>query len=427
MIDDIPALLRVPAVFAAILFLIRRRFPLEYAFLLGGGILSLFFGLSPLETMRSMLASVTYPKTLALAAIVSLILILSRCMELSGQMQRMLKSFEGLVSNPRLKLMIFPAIIGLLPMPGGAVFSAPMVKELSGSLKLSGDQLSFINYWFRHIWEYWWPLYPGVLLATLMSDINLPIFILFMCPLTICAVGFGYLELKAAGVGVIETADFEKAGWGNFIKDLLPILIVIIPGLGMGVGLSQLMPDITIGKEIGLIVALVLAVFWVGSANAMPLKQVGREVFTRRLFQMVLLIFAILVFKGLLEDSQAVNAIRDELFILKIPVALITILLPFLIGMITGITIAFVGATFPILIPLIHSIHQEHLMVAYIMLALTSGFIGYLLSPLHLCFILSNQYFAAEMKKVYRHLWLPCGGMAFISILYFMILVHTIG
>ena len=88
-------------------------------------------------------------------------------MELAGQMQRLLENFRGLITNIRINLIIFPALIGLLPMPGGAIFSAPMVKDLGRKSGFSGDKLSFVNYWFRHIWEYCWPLYPGVLLATI--------------------------------------------------------------------------------------------------------------------------------------------------------------------------------------------------------------------------------------------------------------------
>jgi hypothetical protein len=65
-------------------------------------------------------------------------------------------------------------------------------------------------------------------------------------------------------------------------------------------------------------------------------------------------------------------------------------------------------------------------MPAYMMLLLCSGFTGVLLSPLHLCLILSNQYFNARMKDVYRQLWLPCGALMVIAILYFGLLLWTI-
>jgi integral membrane protein (TIGR00529 family) len=152
-------------VFILVLICIRKKLSLGNAFILGAIFLSALFGLKPLAMLKSMVASILDPKTLSIAGIVSLILILSNSMEIAGQMQRLLGSFRGLVSSPRLNLAILPALIGLLPMPGGAAFSAPMVKELGTQSKLSGAQLSFVNYWFRHIWEHWWPLYPGILLT----------------------------------------------------------------------------------------------------------------------------------------------------------------------------------------------------------------------------------------------------------------------
>jgi hypothetical protein len=40
-------------------------------------------------------------------------------------------------------------------------------------------------------------------------------------------------------------------------------------------------------------------------------------------------------------------------------------------------------------------------------LAFGSGFAGVMLSPLHLCLVLTREYFNADITKVYRLLWLP--------------------
>ncbi len=165
MLNQIPALLRVAIVFVLILIAIRKKMSLGNAFVLGAIALGILFVENLWAIAFSAAGSLLDPKTVSLALIVSFILILSNSMEKAGQMQRLLTSFRGRVSNPRLNLTIFPALIGLLPMPGGAAFSAPMVKELSAQLRFNGGQLSFVNYWFRHIWEYWWPLYPGVLMT----------------------------------------------------------------------------------------------------------------------------------------------------------------------------------------------------------------------------------------------------------------------
>ncbi len=417
-LDSIPAILRVCIVFVAILFAIRKNLSLGNAFLLGALFLSLFFSMPLIDLLRALVKAVVFPKTLSLAIIVSLILILSNSMEQTGQMQRMLKSFKGLIIKPRLNLIVFPALIGLLPMPGGAVFSAPMVKQLGETSNLSGNQLSFTNYWFRHIWEYWWPLYPGILLATVLADINLALLVSVMGPLTVISVSFGYIVLKHTPINSDKTKPSRRSIKPFFIE-LMPILIVIIPGLIMGLLISKLLPQISIGKEIGLIIALIAAICWVGRKNQLQLSRLLKLSANREMLKMVYMIFAILIFKEMLEGCGAVEMISEELILLKIPVFIITIALPFLVGLITGITVAFVGSTFPILIPLIHSLDPTASVMPYVMLAMTCGFAGVLLSPLHLCLILSNEYFNADIKTVYRLLWLPCLGLMAVSCIYF--------
>jgi hypothetical protein len=92
-----------------------------------------------------------------------------------------------------------------------------------------------------------------------------------------------------------------------------------------------------------------------------------------------------------------------------------------------GITIAFVGATFPILISLIRALDQGQLMLPYMMLALASGFVGVLLSPLHLCLLLSNEYFDTTLMPVYRHMRIPLAVLLMASIAYFGLLYYVMG
>lgn len=418
----LPAMVRIAVVFVFVLFLIRNKISLGHAFILGAVLLSVLFGMHAKAMIGSMADSIIYPKTLSLALIVSLILVLSSSMELSGQMQRLLEKFRGLIANIRINLVVFPALIGLLPMPGGAVFSAPMVKDLGTMSNLTGDKLSFINYWFRHIWEYWWPLYPGVLLATVLADINILSFILFMFPITLLAVSIGFVPLKDLHQPATDHSGHEsKLSMLPFIKELVPVLLVIIPGLCMGVFFSYLFPHLSISKEIGLILALVMAIGWVWFKNALDKVQIWKVVGNPQNIHMMYIVASILIFKGILEDSHAVKLISDELLLLKIPLIFISVILPFLVGLITGITIAFVGVTFPILIPLIHSLGEADFMLQYVMLTIVCGFSGVLLSPLHLCLILSNEYFNTNMSAVYRHLWRLCICLMSSGVAYFLI------
>jgi len=419
----LPAIVRVLCAFAVMLLAIRNKVSLGSAFMLGALVLGILFGMGPWDLVRSMLNSLTEPKTLALAAIVSLILVFSHGMELAGQMQRLLDRFEGLITRPTVNLIIFPALIGLLPMPGGAIFSAPMVKTLGNRLALSGDHLSYVNYWFRHIWEYWWPLYPGVLLASALADLDLWRFVLFLFPLTLVALAGGYLPIKFERNG--PTGDSPSA-FGRppllpFFRELFPIAFVIVGGLAGGAALSALpyRPLRPVAKELGLIAALVAAIWLVWERNRISWSQRLKLLRNRQLLQMFFMVLAILVFKGVLEDSRAVSGISRELLSWNIPLASIAIVLPMLVGGVSGITIAFVGTTFPILIALVRDAGESSHLPAYVMLAMTSGFIGVLLSPIHLCLLLSNEYFGTSLIPVYRHLWRPALALLAASSLYF--------
>jgi integral membrane protein (TIGR00529 family) len=422
LLEHIPAIIKMIMIFLLVLICIRKKLSLGNAFLLGTLFLSFLFGLKPRATLTSIFASITDPKTLSIAAVVSLILVLSSSMELAGQMQRMLKNFQGLVSSPRLNLVIFPALIGLLPMPGGAVFSAPMVKELGMRSKLSEAQLSFVNYWFRHIWEYWWPLYPGILLTTVITEISLVAIIGVMCPFTAVALWLGYRALKGPGSLTASHNKNPRPRLWPFIKELVPILVVIFPGLGMGVLFSKLFPAFSISKEIGLILALCMAIAWVWYQNKTPKKKIFATLTNPQLLNMMYMIVGILIFKGILTDSQAAAAISQELANMHIPLVLIVMLLPLLVGVSGGIVIAYVGSTLPILVPMIQSMGEAPFLPAYVMLILVSGFMGVMLSPMHLCFLLTNQYFGVSLGSVYRYLWLPCVSLVAAGLIYFWIL-----
>jgi integral membrane protein (TIGR00529 family) len=421
-LESIPAIVKIIMVFIVVLLCIQKKLTLGNAFLLGSVLLGFLFGLKPLATVKSVFASITDPKTLSLAAVVSLILVLSSSMELAGQMQRMLKNFQGLVTNPRLNLVIFPALIGLLPMPGGAVFSAPMVKELGTRSSLSEAQLSFVNYWFRHIWENWWPLYPGILLTTVITEISLVTIIAIMCPFTVVAVWLGYRTLSGFGSPRTNNERNSQMPLWPFINELLPILVVIFGGLGMGVVFSKLFPAFLLSKETGLILALCLAIGWVWYQNRTSKKQILATLANLQLLKMIYMIVCILIFKGILTDSRAAAAISQELIQMHIPLVLIAVVLPFLVGISSGIFIAFVGSALPILLPLIQSLGEIQYLPAYVMLIMVSGYTGMLLSPMHLCLQLSNAYFGVGLGSVYRYLWLPCVYLIAASMAYFGVL-----
>jgi len=82
----------------------------------------------------------------------------------------------------------------------------------------------------------------------------------------------------------------------------------------------------------------------------------------------------------------------------------LVVLLPALIAFITGYTTAFVGLSFPVLVPFIE---PGGMSAYYVMLGLASGIGAHMLSPMHACLAMTLQYYEAGMGKTYRLLFMP--------------------
>ncbi|MBN1654554.1 MAG: DUF401 family protein [Deltaproteobacteria bacterium] len=405
-LDEIPAVVRLVVVFGAILILMRKKISLGNSFVLGSLGASALFAMPPPAIARSLFSSATDPETICLALVVALILVLSNAMESSGQMRRMLDQFQGLVANPRLNLIVFPALIGLLPMPGGAVFSAPLVRAIGRRSGLDGARLSFVNYWFRHLWEYWWPLYPGVLLTTALAGLNLWRLAAVTAPVTLLAVALGYFslrDLRPAEAFAPLNREQRRRRVAGLLREMTPVLTAIGLGLISGVILSAYLPDLSIARELGLIAALFVAVGVVWRSNRFSRTAMVENLRNPQIYEMAYLIAAILIFKDILEKSGAVKAVSGELVSANVPLVLIAVVLPVLVGLITGLAAAFAGIAIPIVIPLVEASPDAGATLPYVTLILISGMVGVLLSPLHLCLLLSNQFFGVSLGAVYRH------------------------
>ena len=79
----------------------------------------------------------------------------------------------------------------------------------------------------------------------------------------------------------------------------------------------------------------------------------------------------------------------------------------FVVGVVAGINVAFVGATFPLLIGLLNSLGMEGQMIPYLVLASFAGFSGVMVSPIHICFVLTCNYFETDLIRTWRRLIAP--------------------
>ena len=393
---------------------------------LGSLALAFWMGLGINQLSGVILASATSLQTIGILLIVWLIMVMSKIMKEAGQMERLVSSFSRLSGDPRTVGSVMTALIGLLPMPGGALFSAPMVDASLASLPVNKEQKTIINYWFRHIWEYWWPIFPGVILAVALLKVETWIYISTMAPVTAISIFSGIVFILRP-IRPAQQEETKQVSWkalGRFLREILPILIIIFFILFQAAlteilamfGMRFAMPG-----ALSILPGLVAALVWVAASNHLPAGRIRASLMDQGSVAILLLIVAIMIFQGVLKESQAALQIRSELFAYRIPVSLVIMILPFLAGFITGIAVGFVGTSFPLIIPMF----PENNLLGYLSsaaLAFTFGFMGMMLSPVHLCFLVTKDYYGASLIKSYRYLLLPAlSVMGTVTVIFFLI------
>ena len=394
--------------FAIILVSIRLRVHLAVAIALGAFLMYAAYGYG-IDGIVLAFESMGSYDSLRLLALIFLVIFMSRIMKATGTLDIISDSLKRAFSDARLSYGTIPAIIGLLPMPAGALISAQMVKKAADELDTSPEERTFVNYWFRHVWEFSWPFYQGVIYTSVIVGMSVKGVVGTMFPLTIISIAVGYLF----GIRGLKHGKGEKdlKGLLEFLVVLWPIWLVIGLSIGAGVDLMYglVITDIVMialysyGRYVRNGGALKNAFF--GGEKGLGIKGTLEALEDSLKPDIFFIILAIMVFKGSLDSTDAIYALQTSMQIHGIPPVLAVIFLPMIVGAMAGITVAFVGITFPIILPMLMpagSVSPSMLALAYL-----SGFVGVLFSPMHLCLIFSTEYFRADMSKVYRKLAMP--------------------
>lgn len=387
-------IIKLLVVIVVIIFLIRKKWNLGYIILLSSLLLGLLFGLNPKEIGINFLQALIDPVTIRLIGIIVLVLLLSSILKRIESLKDIVDSLQKLVKDYRLILAFIPSFLGLLPMPAGAMFSAPMVKEIGDRAGLNPEEDTFVNYWFRHIWEFVWPLYPSIILLSALLEVEVREIIIVQLPITLIALMLG-LIWEQRYLRRDEASD-KREDFGLNIKKLFfciwPILLVIF---------------MVIIIKIDLLISLIIVIVSLILLNRSKMKtEVIIEIIKKDIpLNIVVLIAGIMIFKRMLETTGAIMVIPGFFTELGVHPLVILFSIPFLIGMLTGITSAIVGIGFPVLLPFI--VTQGEVNLNYAMFAFVGGYMGHMLSPMHLCLVVTNDYFKADMGKIYKMLILP--------------------
>jgi integral membrane protein (TIGR00529 family) len=381
-------LLKLVGILALIIVLLRLRWNLGLVLLLASAVTGLVFGRPPADLALDILSAAVDPLTLQLVAIVLLITFLGEILRSTLQMEGLIRSLSDLFVDRRWLLALMPMLIGLLPMVGGAMFSAPMVQEAGQGLNISRERRTFANYWFRHVWESIFPLYPALVLAAGLMGTSVQTLTLTQWPLFLAAIAGGIL------FGLVGIPRALSAGDGRpGRRDTLILLLKSIWPIALVLALS-----IVLGLDLVLSLVLTIAVL-VPAHHLTPrrLLALAREM----PLGTVPVILGAMIFRRVLETSNAVEVASGGFAGLGIPVPVVVFAVPMMAGLLTGLAPAAIAIGFPIVLPLCG---PDPVGSGYGLLAYAGGFVGIMLSPMHLCLALTRVYFQAEWGGVYRRL-----------------------
>lgn len=299
----------------------------------------------------------------------------------SRQIHRIIEELRNAVPDSRAVVAAIPAIFGLMPIPGGALVSAPMIDEEGNRLGMNGVDKAFVNWWFRHMWFSIYPLEVGLIFAATLTGVNLYMIALFNIPVfmvhLVVGIHFGLRGIKR------EEHPRKTADITNIIYDFLPIILALSLNILFSI---PLMISLTIG---------VLLLLY-QNRERYGFDEAGRVLMEGISRNLLLAAVGIMLFKGTIERSEALLPLIDILQG-RVPLLLVVILGAFAMGLLLGHLPAAVGVGLPVLLPLLPVVNVQTVAMVFLFILL-----GYVISPIHLCIVLTLEYFKADMRRFYR-------------------------
>lgn len=339
------------------------------------------------EVARLFVLGLTGWSTVQLIGVVALIEMLTVFLQKTGGLQRMLAALRGVIDNARVLVALVPSILGLLPVPGGAVLSAPMVGAYGDEIGMDRERKASVNLFFRHIWDLVFPFKPHLILAA--TVLNLPLFALigWQLPVTLASACFGYWFLVAripsggrAEHQVEEAGDGSSRLWVDAAPLVLPMILALV-----------LRIDFLWALALGLLVGLVSR----GFSGTLLREMVIKGIQPRLLFSLA----AVMIFKTVVESTGVVQAVATILTGEGASLTVLALVLPFAVGLATGLELVAVGIVFPLLTALVPSGASP---IPFIIVMMISNGIAQTLSPAHVCMIAGNEYFGVGLWRVVR-------------------------
>jgi len=339
------------------------------------GILSTSFN----EFIVGLFKGITGTSTINLLLALTFALFLASLLRTTGVLEKTTKLFQTF--GLRFASYSVPAIVGLIPMPGGALVSAMMLKRLYFErLKLKTDFASYLNHWFRHIWVPSWPLYQSIIITAslLNTSVTTVITSTFLASIGSIIAGLIVSSKTMLKLHNVENVR-DEFSWKLVLEGLWPFILIIF---------------LVFIVKLNIITSLALTIIATILCKRPKVKDYVEALKFALSPKILTIIFSVMIYKEFIVLSGATEHYN-------IPTLAIASIIPFLIGIVASGEFLYVAIAFPILLKILAFngvINKLALLVAF-----TSGYLSVMLSPAHLCIVLTTEYYSVKLYKVYKY------------------------
>ncbi|MEM3581081.1 MAG: DUF401 family protein [Candidatus Bathyarchaeia archaeon] len=323
---------------------------------------------------------------------------LSQLYKETGEITKLSESLSRLVKNPKIVLSVLPAVIGFLQVAGGALMSAPIVDSEAEKLKLKAERKAYVNLWFRHTIFPVYPLSQVLIVTAALTGVSLFSIILLQIPTVTVMVIVGFLVSfwKVPSVKSEEKFETAKGEAGlefkRFIISFSPIMVTIVVAVFIGAlsyGLSRLGFDVLLATFAGVVVLAVISRLNF-EVLVKPLRGWGT-------YGVTLAVYGAFLLRNVIAAAGVSDVFKRFVANASVDAVILLTVIPAVLGFLTGSPHGAIAISVPILTGVL-TFSAKTAALLYI-----SAYLGYTISPTHLCFTFTADYFKSPLSKVYKY------------------------
>ncbi|MCL7387167.1 MAG: DUF401 family protein [Thaumarchaeota archaeon] len=300
------------------------------------------------------------------------------------------------VRKPKLIAVMIPSFLGLLPIAGGALLSAPFVDKIGNDLGLSRGEKVFINVWYRHALLFAYPINDALVLTVALASIKLSDLIPVLLPSMLIMFTCGFpLLIKRKEYVTAELVERRSSGVA-----LVPFMLAVIVATILSIVLNMGFYGIVLGTMVGIISTLLI--------SRPKGTSILRSFMDKRMITIALVLYSAMLLRGFIASTSVPASIN--MLSLMLPRLTIEVLLPFFLGYMLASISGAVALSF------VTFAAGMTLTVYEVALIYGSAFIGYTVSPFHLCLVFTAECLKTNITSAYKYM-LPAALVTILSLI----------